>query len=276
MAQKKKKRTNTAPVTEKKTDKIWTMLPAIFTGMLLLLFLLSTVGDGLWLSLIGLRTWVVAAMVAALGWVFVDELHKGLKGTDNQNLSKGQKIRDWIKIALCVVCVVCFVSVKNAGGKPIDEYDGKPPFATMSGFASGEVSGFQKTVIGKGINCFKEWSDIAAPRNIEWDEMGNVISSDGTYGGSYKVSYHEAASVGIAESVAGEYYRKDSHKPDFEQYDDVEDIDADYANVYTTDSLSTTVLIRKDNVVVRAEFRQSGGSAIAATDIARTVANSIG
>ncbi len=276
MAQKKKKRTNTAPITEKKTDKIWTMLPAIFTGMMLLLFLLSTVGDGLWLSLIGLRTWVLVAMVAALAWVFVDELRKGLKGADNQNLSKGQKIRDWIKIALIVACVICFVSIKNANGKPIADYDGEPPFATMRDFAVGEVSGYRQTVSGKGINCYKEWSDISSPRNIEWSEQAVVESADGSYGGSYKVFYHEAASEGIATKVAGEYYRKDSHKPNFEQYDDVADIDADYANIYTVDGLNDVVLIRKGNIVVRAAVFLQDGAGVSTSDVARTLAESIG
>lgn len=275
MAQRKKN-ANPAPTAPKKTDKIWTMLPAIFTGMLLLLFILSTIGDGFWLSLIGLRTWVVVAMLAALAWVFIDELRKGLKNVDNQSLSRGQKIRDWIKIALVVVCVVCFVSIKNADGKPIDEYDGEPPFATMRDFASGEMDDYQQTVRGKGMNRVKEWSDVTAPRNIEWSEQAKISTESGSLSGSYKVSYHEAASVGIATGAAGEYYRKDSHKPNFEQYDNVENIDADYANVYTVDGLNDVVLIRKGHIVLRAEFMLTSGEDISAVDIARIIADSIG
>lgn len=280
MAQKKKKNVNQEVKTVKKTDKIWTMLPAIFTGMLLLLFILSTIGDGFWLTLIGLRTWVVAALLAALVWVFVDELRKGLKNVNNESLSKGQKIRDWIKIALIVVCVVGFVVAKNADGVPMDESDIEPPFATMRGFTSGEVTDYQQTMHGKGLNRVREWSDIASPRNIEWSEQARVSVESGdslvTISGSYRVFYHEAASVGIATSVAGEYYRKDSHKPDFEQYEGVEDIDADYANVYTIDEFNDVVLLRKGNIVVRATVFLQDGSDVSTLDVARTLADSIG
>lgn len=280
MAQKKKKNVNPAPTTAKKTDKIWTMLPAIFTGMLLLLFILSTIGDGFWLTLIGLRTWVVAALLAALVWVFVDELRKGLKNVNNEGLSKGQKIRDWIKIALIVVCVVGFVVAKNADGKPIDESDIEPPFATMRGFASGEVTDYRQTMQGKGLNRAREWSDIVSPRNIEWSEQANVSVERGdslvSINGSYRVFYHETASVGIATSVAGEYYRKDSHKPDFEQYEGVEDIDADYANVYAVDEFNDVVLLRKGNIVVRATVFLQDGADVSTLDVARILADSIG
>lgn len=276
MAQKKKKNLNPAPKTAKKTDKIWTMLPAIFTGMLLLLFILSTIGDGFWLTLIGLRTWVVAALLAALVWVFVDELRKGLKNVNNESLSKGQKIRDWIKIALIVVCVVGFVVAKNADGKPIDESDIEPPFATMRGFASGEVTDYRQTMQGKGLNRVREWSDIVSPRNIEWSEQARVGTESGSFGGSYRVFYHEAASVGIATSVAGEYYRKDSHEKGFEQYEGVEDIDADFANVYAIDEFNDVVLIRKGNIVVHATVFLQDGSDVSTLDVARILADSIG
>lgn len=278
MAQKKKNGANPAPTTAKKTDKIWTMLPAIFTGMLLLLFILSTIGDGFWLTLIGLRTWVVAALLAALVWVFVDELRKGLKNVDNQNLGRGQKIRDWIKIALIVVCVVGFVVAKNADGKPIDEYETETPmpFATMHSFVDGEPMSYQQTMQGKGLNRVREWSDIVSPRNIEWSEQANISTESESINGSYRVFYHEAASVGIATSVAGEYYRKDSHKPDFEQYEGVEDIDADYANVYAVDEFNDVVLLRKGNIVVRATVFLQDGSDVSTLDVARILADSIG
>lgn len=276
MAQKKKNSANQAVKTEKKTDRIWTMLPAIFTGMLLLLFILSTVGDGFWLTLIGLRTWVVAALLAALVWVFVDELRKGLKNVNNESLSRGQKIRDWIKIALIVVCVVGFVVAKNADGKPIDEHEGEVPFATMRDFTSDGVMGYQQTMQGKGLNRVREWSDVASPRNIEWSEQAYITTTGGSIGGSYRVFYHEAASVGIATSVAGEYYRKDSHKPDFEQYEGVEDIDADYANVYAVDEFNDVVLLRKGNIVLRATVFLQDGAGVSTLDVARILADSIG
>ena len=263
-------------MTAKKTDKIWTMLPAIFTGMLLLLFILSTIGDGFWLTLIGLRTWVVVALLAALVWVFVDELRKGLKNVDNQNLGRGQKIRDWIKIALIVVCVVGFVVAKNADGVPMDESDIEPPFATMRGFVDGGVTDYQQTMQGKGLNRVREWSDIVSPRNIEWSEQARVSTESESISGSYRVFYHEAASVGIATSVAGEYYRKDSHAKDFEQYEGVEDIDADYANVYAIDEFNDVVLIRKGNIVVRATVFLQDGSDVSTLDVARILADSIG
>ena len=101
---------------------------------------------------------------------------------------------------------------------PLDEYEGNPPFATMTDLAE-ELAAEEGSDSGSGVmvadyrftmlgiaNTVYAWSDPISPVNYSWDEIAEVTLSDGRRmeGGLY-VDYHEMAHPVLARQLAREY-----------------------------------------------------------------------
>jgi len=150
------------------------------------------------------------------------------------------------------------MSVTNERKIPIEEYKGTVPFATIQDFAGEGSSEYTLTMTGSdmGINTIEEKSDWIAPRCIEYNEHATVKKSDGRIlAGSLYIDYCEFRNPKLAKILAQELYRFDKMRG-IEQMD-IPDLRADYVIAYFNKLHFPTVVIQKDNIVVKAFFFQT-------------------
>jgi len=173
-------------------------------------------------------------------------------------------IRKTIKATLAVLLVFAFlknwgITVTNEKKILIEEYKGTVPFATIKDFAGEGSSEYTLTMKGlnMGFNTIEEKSDWIAPRCIEYNEHAKVKNSEGKIidGGLY-VDYCELRNPKLAKILSRELYRLDMMKKGVELID-APNLQADYVIAYFNTLRFPTVVIQKDNIVVKAFFFQT-------------------
>lgn len=232
------------------------------------------------LTTISMGTWWMALMLLLAALMIVDnvralihlkKVQKSLEYSGYHNPKFDWRknavpyfIRKIIKTVIAVLLIFTFlrswgISVTNEKKIPIEEYNGTVPFATIQDFAGEYSSEYTMTMMGlnMGFNTIEEKSDWVAPRYIEYNEQATVKKSDGKIidGGLY-IDYCELRNSKLAKVLAREFYRLDKMKKGFE-LTDTPDLQADYVIAYFNNLHFPTVVIQKDNTVVKASFFQT-------------------
>ena len=167
----------------------------------------------------------------------------------------------------------CLNSVDNKNEIPLDEFTGTLPFATMADLV--ESSSFEpdKTSLGYQLNNVEFRSDFLAPVAIEYNENGDVIAPDGTkIGGGLDVTYIEARNEWLAKEIFREFESDGKHSKRYVPLEvSLDGLDRCAAFV----DLFPTVVMRKGEVVVRAEFYQYRNTQLSLEQWASALAASI-
>jgi len=253
---------------------------ALFSSVFFLLIfpILLTCGYPL-LTTISMGTWRMALVLLFVVLIIIDNvreficlnkikkslMHNGCYNSqfDWRRNAVTYFIRKIITIVLAVILVFTFLhnwamSVTNERKIPIEEYKGTVPFATIQDFAGESSSEYTLTMMRSdmGINTIEEKSDWIAPRCIEYNEHATVKKSDGRIlAGSLYIDYCEFRNPKLAKVLAQEFYRLDKMKGI--ELMDTPDLQADYVIAYFNKLHFPTVVIQKDNIVVKAFFFQT-------------------
>lgn len=248
----------------------------VWTVLYPLLFLRA----GLFTTILGLGTWRFALLTVLVLWEIVrsvraltvlgrfqKKLRQGLTPAHTKNWRQGAAryhAANALRLLLALALAVCLLHVwsdriMDTGLVPLDEYDGKLPFATMrelAAFDGAAVTARRETMRGLRFNSVEDHSDWLAPRCISYHEVADFSRSDGTAlrGGLY-IDYVEAAAPWLAHRLLQERWRYDRAQEHYRLLD-APALEADEAVAYESTLHFPTVLIRRGNVFLRAYFYQ--------------------
>lgn len=167
------------------------------------------------------------------------------------------RILRWLVTVVCIVSLIVVPIVKAAYDEPpISSHEGKPPFATLADYGEEYVpDSFDWT------NNYREWSDLLASVNYEWNEDGKLTLADGSrVDVHYDVEYHELRFSWAARLLAREIKLFDKWENRAGELLDLPDLGADYAIAYECRDMYETVVLVYGNVAVRAQFYQYSNS----------------
>ena len=248
----------------------------VWTVLYPLLFLRA----GLFTTILGLGTWRFALLTVLVLWEIVrsvraltvlgrfqKKLRQGLTPAHTKNWRQGAAryhAANALRLLLALALAVCLLHVwsdriMDTGLVPLDEYDGKLPFATMrelAAFDGAAVTARRETMRGLRFNSVEDHSDWLAPRCISYHEVADFSRSDGTAlrGGLY-IDYVEAAAPWLAHRLLQECWRYDRTQEHYRPLD-APALEADEAVAYESTLHFPTVLIRRGDVLLRAYFYQ--------------------
>lgn len=248
----------------------------VWTVLYPLLFLRA----GLFTTILGLGTWRFALLTVLVLWEIVrsvraltvlgrfqKKLRQGLTPAHTKNWRQGAAryhAANALRLLLALALAVCLLHVwsdriMDTGLVPLDEYNGKLPFATMrelAAFDGSAVADYRETMTGLSFNSISDSSDWLAPRRISYHEVADVTRADGTHlnGGLY-IDYYEAVSPWLAHRLLRERWRYDRHQPQYQPLE-APALPADETVAYSSTLHFPTVLIRRGSVFVRAYFYQ--------------------
>ena len=160
----------------------------------------------------------------------------------------------------CVYIIAIFWFLKLMGDQiiyeeyiPLADYSKDMPFATMEDFLPGGERELMNMKVGN-MNTVREWSDLLSPVNFEWDEVGEVVHSDGRIlSGGLEVIYHETKAPWIAKRLAREYLLKGKESKEFELVDlEIEGMDQVIA--YNSTLHYPSIILRKGGKILHARF----------------------
>jgi len=235
--------------------------------------LLTTISMGTWWMILVLLLAALMIVDNVRAFIYLKRIQKSLThngyydpGSDWRKDAAPYFIRKIIKTALTVLLAFAFLqnlgmSITNEKKIPLEEYNGTVPFATIQDFAGKGSSEYTMTMMGlnMGFNTIEDKSDWIAPRFIEYNEHATVKNIDGKLiaGGLY-IDYCELLNPNLAKVLAQEFYRLDKVKG--VELADTPELQADYVIAYFNHLHFPTVVIKKDNIVVRAYFFQTSAN----------------
>ncbi len=245
---------------------------------LCLIYFLLVFGSKLFLSMVYIGTWVYLFLVFSLLWSIVVTTVRAIKLLKlRKQMLAGVSYdadADWRKnswkhhftsvtgVVLSIAAVVTFLWVvlnlySYTGQVSQKEYTGNPPFATMADFLPGGTRNLINMSYGN-MNTVREWSDVLAPVNYEWDEVATITHPDGRkLSGGLEIIYHEARFPWIAKRMAREHFIKGKQEDDFELLTlKIEGMDTVYA--YNSILHFPSIILQKDNKVLFARFYTTG------------------
>ena len=245
---------------------------------LCLIYFFLVFGSKLFLSMVYIGTWVYLFLLFSLLWSTVVTTVRAIKllklrkqmltGTSyesGKDWRKNSRKHHFIRVTgviLSVAGIVTFLWVvlnlySYTGQIPQKEYTGNPPFATMAEFLPGGERKLIDMSYGN-MNTVREWSDVLAPVNFEWDEVATITHPDGRkLSGGLEIIYHEARFSWLARRMAWEHFIKGKQEDDFELLSlKLEEMDTVYA--YTSILHFPSIILQKDNKVLFARFYTSG------------------
>lgn len=165
----------------------------VWTVLYPLLFLRA----GLFTTILGLGTWRFALLTVLVLWEIVrsvraltvlgrfqKKLRQGLTPAHTKNWRQGAAryhAANALRLLLALALAVCLLHVwsdriMDTGLVPLDEYDGKLPFATMrelAAFDGAAVTARRETMRGLRFNSVEDHSDWLAPRCISYHEVAD-------------------------------------------------------------------------------------------------------
>jgi len=250
---------------------------ALFTSVFFLLIypvlltrgclLLTTISMGTWWMSLVLLLAALMLVDGVRAFIHLKKIQKSLTYNGCYNPEPDWRknaapyfIRKIIKTVLTVLLVFAFlqnwgISITNEKKIPIEEYNGTVPFATIQDFAGEGNSEYMLTKMGlnMGINTIEDKFDWIAPRCTEYNEHASVKNSDGKIiAGGLHIDYCELRNPKLAKILAKEFYRLDKMKG--VELTDIPGLKADYVIAYIDNLHFPTVVIQKDNIVVKAYF----------------------
>jgi len=251
-------------------------------------------GAPLVLSAIAIGTPAAILFLAIIIWAIADMVRKlrklselRRKAKNGEELDHGKewrkgRIRYWLGLMINWLITIiffglifssCLRSVDNKNEIPLDEFTGTLPFATMRDFISDSSFEPDKTSLGYQLNTVEFRSDLLAPVVIDFDENGCIYVNEEMYiNGGLGVTYIEARNEWLAKEVFREFKNSDKgskrYKPLKLSLEGVDQCEA-FVDIFPT------VVLRKGNIVVRADFYHSSENKISLEQWAGTIAASI-
>ena len=179
---------------------------------------------------------------------------------------------------ICILLSKWSASITEKNEVDLRDYTGEPPFATLIDLVGDDSSEYHLSTFGIA-NTPLEWSDLLAPRNIEWDEIAEITRADGTtFDGALYIKYHETVHPWLARQLAYEYlstdrYRFLKRKNSSFQYHGELELAVDYAIYYTDPLHLPTVILQNGCKVIQISLRDYSNSvALAPEEWARLAA----
>lgn len=166
----------------------------------------------------------------------------------------------------------CTKAVDNTDEIPLEEYTGTIPFATMEDFLPDCTYEQDKSSIGRELNHIELRSDVLAPLIIEYTQNGELDGEGFHLSGGLGVTYIEARNEWLAKELVREFIRHGKGSKHYKLLElSLEGVDQCEAFI----DIFPTVVLRKGNVVVRADFYHSSENKISLEQWAGTIAASI-
>ncbi len=225
--------------------------------------------------------WITAGELRAI--IHIRRIRKQLERGDDvpvRPYSKQRALRHFSRRCLFVLAVIVwiiiaalmFLRVGNAE-KPLSEFEGEPPFATLSDFWP-EGEEYEAVNFFDSTNIYEQLSDpLIAPNSIIWREAAYVLLPDpGEVGGNLTVYYHEMSSETLAKIVAWEMLR-DAKQSKFYEEAPTPELDIDYVAVFYDHF--PTVLLRDGNIVLMASYIDYSEEDLSIDEIVKILAESI-
>ena len=230
--------------------------------------LLSAIGIGSWLFLLGVLIvlWSVCSSVASL--VYLCRLHRRLNagrapdhGKNWRRRSRRYRAGVLLFLVLAAVWGVGIVhawseDASDANVRQFTEVPADLPFPTIADLRPD--GDFSLTDLGHSTNTVKTTSDWLAPVVIQLRENGAIrLPHGGQLNGGLQVDYYETAAPWIARELAREHQARDRSARHYSEIG-LPDLGVDEAAAY--DSLFPVVLLRQGNRVLRVQFYQTSES----------------
>lgn len=202
--------------------------------------------------------WILSTELRAIA--HLRRIRKQLEGgerTAAQPRSRQSALRHLSSRCLFILALVLWIALVilmffRAGNaeKPISEFEGAPPFATLAELYP-EAEKVERTDFMGIYDNFEYLSDpLIAPETIIWREMASITLPDGsTRDASMMLYYHEMSSEVLAKLVAWEFLRDAKDSKYYEEIP-LPNLDADYVSAYSDHGSS--VIIRQGNKVLMA------------------------
>jgi len=166
-----------------------------------------------------------------------------------------------IMLLLLSLTITAVSSAAKIGGVNHELYGSELPFLTLQGHLDNDYFISQNTVelIDNYDGLVREWSDLLAPKCIEYVEHTKVTlkDNDELTCGLY-INYYEARNSLIAKGIVQEYYLFDSRKRNFKllEIQNPEVYDVDYIYAYEGDLHFPVVLLQKGRIAIKAYYYQ--------------------
>ena len=272
-------------------EVVWLLL---FFGLRIGLGTRSLRGGPIVLAIIAIGTPAAILLLALIIWSAAG-LFKGLRRLNalRRKVKSGEGLdhhKDWrrgrarhilgnaanllITLLFCgLIFGSCLRSVDNKNEIPLDEFSGSLPFATMADFVPRSSFEPDRTSLGYQLNTVEFRSDVLAPVVIEYNENGDIDTEDGFHlSGGLGVTYIEAR----GEWLAGEIFREFENDGRGSKYYkplelSLEGVDQCAAFI----DIFPTVVLRKGDVVIRADFYHTSNAEISLEQWAGIIAESI-
>jgi hypothetical protein len=251
---------------------------AVITSLLwLILYPVIRLRGSLLLTALHTKTWIILFGVALSLWLFIGSVARAvLLGRLRKKLSSGEtpnhcknwrrraaiyrigKIARIFLIALWVCLLLHLWIVSTDDEKPLAEYTGELPFATIADLAPEGKFSFDS--FGR-FNTIEIHSDWLAPVVITLQESAHVELPGGRFlSGILSVDYYETGSPLIAREVAREHHLGDRFSKDYKELQ-LPELDVDYAVAYMSRySIGPTLILQEGNKVMHLTFFQSSSS----------------
>ncbi len=181
-----------------------------------------------------------------------------------------------ISLAAAAIIGLCKFSdsVMDKGYIPLEQYDNKPPFATMADLIPDGTYTLENFIIPNEV---KEWTTLITPVNIDWTEYAVLTHQDGTeIRGGISVYYHETAAPWIARRLAEEYMIFDKKRSD-ERFEpiSISDFGLSYTAAYYEYTHFPCVVLQNGCKVMRVQFHQFGEKTLSVNEWAAVFAQSL-
>jgi len=245
----------------------------------LIVYPIAVVRGGLLTTMLALHTWIFLLTALLALWMVLDalqgvmalhRLQKQLRSTGSYSgirrvrpaVYHGNRILE----ALLTIFLICIYlqrwgnTVMERDRIPLDAYTASLPFADLSDLAGEGSSGYRETMTGlsMGFNTVAEHTDWLASRILDYNEFAAICCADGrTLDGGWYVEYWEMRNPRLAAMLAKELNRTAKLRKGYEALEAPIET-GDYLTAYRSDIHLDTIILQKENVVVRAFLLQSG------------------
>lgn len=228
--------------------------------------LLSAIGIGTWLYLLGKLLVVWATLSSLIRVFYLRRLRKRLANGEMPNHKKDWRKRaHWHKaepflfLALALLWGISLfhgwsLDITDENKLDLKIYTEELPFGTMETLIPGGEFKWNDFGIGNTIEVKSDW---LAPKVISFSQQGCISQKDGTLlQGGLSIDYFETISPWLARELAREYQTYDRHK-NHKHYSElnIPDLDVDYARAYT--AIFPTLVLAEGNRMIRISFYQT-------------------
>ena len=251
-------------------------------------------GAPLVLSAIAIGTPAAILCLAIIIWAIADMVRKlrklselRRKAKNGEELDHGKewrkgRVRYWLGLVINWIITIiffglifssCMRSVDNKNEIPLDEFTGTLPFATMREFIPNSTFEQDETSLGYQMNTVEIRSDFLAPVAIDFDQTGSIyVDEEYCVRGGLGVTYIEARNEWLAKEIFRELKYSDKGSKYYKPLElSVEGMDQQAAHI----DIFPTVIFRKGNIVIRADFYHSGEDKISLEQWTSVIAASI-